>query len=106
MWFLAIYLVSEAKTGLSALALKRHWGVSYPTAWLLHPKRMQAMSERDALYTLRGTVQVDEAYLGGERTGARRDAVLKTKYRSWLRFLWITKTTRPSSSFPSFPVLP
>jgi hypothetical protein len=71
VWFLAIYLVSEAKTGLSALALKRHLGVSYPTAWLLHPKLMQAMSERDALYTLRGTVQVDDAYLGGERTGGK-----------------------------------
>ncbi len=29
-WFLAIYLVSQAKTGLSALALKRKLGVSYP----------------------------------------------------------------------------
>ena len=32
LWFLAIYLISQAKTGLSALALKRHLGVSYPTA--------------------------------------------------------------------------
>ena len=30
-WFLAIYLISQAKTGLSALALKRQLGVSYPT---------------------------------------------------------------------------
>jgi hypothetical protein len=30
VWFLAIYLVGEAKTGLSALALKRDLGVSYP----------------------------------------------------------------------------
>lgn len=34
IWFLAIYLISQAKTGLSALALKRQLGVSYPTAWL------------------------------------------------------------------------
>ena len=32
VWFLAIYLVGEAKTGLSALALKRDLGGSYPTA--------------------------------------------------------------------------
>jgi hypothetical protein len=37
-WFLAIYLLSQAKTGLSALALKRQIGVSYPTAWLMHHK--------------------------------------------------------------------
>ena len=36
IWFLAIYLISQAKTGLSALALKRQLGVSYPTAWLIH----------------------------------------------------------------------
>jgi hypothetical protein len=77
VWFLAIYLVREAKTGLSALALKRHWGVSYPTAGILHPKRMQAMAERDALYTLRGTVHVDDAYQGGERTGGKAGCVFR-----------------------------
>lgn len=46
-WFLAIYLISQAKTGLSALALKRQLGVSYPTAWLIHHKLMQAMTERE-----------------------------------------------------------
>jgi len=70
-WFLAIFLISQAKTGLSALALKRHLGVSYPTAWLLHHKLMQAMTERDALYTLSGPVQVDDAYLGGELPGGK-----------------------------------
>ena len=48
VWFLAIYLISQAKTGLSALALKRHLGVSYPTAWLVHHKLMQAMVQREA----------------------------------------------------------
>lgn len=69
VWFLAIYLISQAKTGLSALALKRQLGVSYPTAWLIHHKLMQAMAERDANYPLDGQVQVDDAYLGGERSG-------------------------------------
>lgn len=71
VWFLAIYLVSQAKTGLSALALKRQLGVSYPTAWLLHHKLMQAMAERDTRYTLNGDVQVDDAYLGGERANGK-----------------------------------
>ena len=71
VWFLAIYLISQAKTGLSALALKRHLGVSYPTAWLVHHKLMQAMMQREARYTLEGQVQVDDAYLGGERSGGK-----------------------------------
>ena len=71
VWFLAIYLISQAKTGLSALALKRHLGVSYPTAWLVHHKLMQAMVEREADYVLSGPVQVDDSYLGGELSGGK-----------------------------------
>ena len=71
VWFLAIYLISQAKTGLSALALKRQLGVSYPTAWLIHHKLMQAMAEREQRYVLEGQVQVDDAYLGGERSGGK-----------------------------------
>lgn len=71
IWFLAIYLISQAKTGLSALALKRQLGVSYPTAWLIHHKLMQVMAEREERYVLEGNVQVDDAYLGGERSGGK-----------------------------------
>ena len=70
-WFLAIYLISQAKTGLSALSLRRQLGVSYPTAWLIHHKLMQAMADREERYVLEGRVQVDDAYLGGERTGGK-----------------------------------
>ena len=48
-WFLATFFISQAKTGLSALALKRHLGVSYRTAWLLHHKVMAVMAAADAL---------------------------------------------------------
>lgn len=71
VWFLAIYLISQAKTGLSALALRRHLSVSYPTAWLIHHKLMQAMALREERYTLEGLVQIDDAYLGGERSGGK-----------------------------------
>jgi transposase-like protein len=70
-WFLAFYLVGQAKTGISSLALMRHLGVNYRTAWLVHNKIMQAMSERKEAYALRGKVQVDDAYLGGERCGGK-----------------------------------
>lgn len=70
-WFLAIYLISQAKTGLSSLALKRQLGVSYPTAWLMHQKINQAMADRDSTHRLSGAVQLDDAYLGGERSGGK-----------------------------------
>ena len=75
-WFLAMYLISQAKTGLSALALKRHRGVNYlggnyRTAWLINQKVMRTMAERDAQEPLHGDIQLNDAYLGGERLGGR-----------------------------------
>ena len=52
VWFQAIYLISQAKTGLSALALKRQLGVSYPTAWMIHHKLIHTMQRRDGRYLL------------------------------------------------------
>ena len=68
-WFLAVFLISQAKTGLSALALKRQLGTSYRTAWLIHHKLMKTMAQRDSELPLTGLVQVDDAYLGGKRPG-------------------------------------
>ena len=71
-WFIALYLLTSAKTNLSALALKRHLGVRYRTAWRLKHKVMQAMAEREQPRQLKGFVQIDDAYLGGERNGGKR----------------------------------
>lgn len=70
-WFLAIYLVTQSKTQIAALALRRQLGITWKAAWLLHHKLMQAMYQREAKRPLRGDVRVDDAYLGGERTGGR-----------------------------------
>ncbi|RZS58430.1 transposase-like zinc ribbon protein [Sphaerotilus mobilis] len=68
-WFLAIFLLSQAKTGLSALALMRQLGTSYHTAWLIHHMVMLAMAKVDAEEPLYGQIQMDDANLGGERPG-------------------------------------
>jgi transposase-like protein len=60
-WFLAFYLIGQAKTGISSLELSRHLGVNYDTAWLLHNKILKAMSERDEVDVLRGKIQIDDA---------------------------------------------
>jgi transposase-like protein len=71
-WFLAIHLIAQAKTGLSALALKRQIGVSYNTAWGMKQKVMQVMKERDGSKPLSGIIQLDDVYWGGERRGGKR----------------------------------
>lgn len=70
-WLLAMYLLGQSKTNLSALELMRHLGVSYPAAWRMKHKLMQAMDEREAGRKLGGVVQLDDAYLGGERNGGK-----------------------------------
>lgn len=71
LWFLAMHLLSAAKTNLSALELKRHLGVCYRTAWRVKQKIMQAMTAREEGRRLAGFVQIDDAYLGGEINGAK-----------------------------------
>ena len=71
-WFLGMYLLTQSKNGISALAMKRQLGISYNAAWRLKHKLMQAMKERDDGQALSGTIQLDDAYWGGERHGGKR----------------------------------
>jgi hypothetical protein len=70
-WMLAMHLLTSTKTNLAALELMRHLGVNYKTAWRLKHKVMQAMTEREDSRKLQGFVQLDDAYLGGERNGGK-----------------------------------
>ena len=71
-WFLAMHLMTQAKNNISALELKRHLDVSYPTAWLVKHKLMEVMFRREQDRKLTGRVEADDAYLGGERSGGKR----------------------------------
>lgn len=71
-WFLATYLLTQNKNGLSALSLSRHLGVSYNTAWSLKHKLMQVMLERERRHPLSGRLELDDAYWGGEKRGGKR----------------------------------
>ena len=72
VWFRAMYLITQSKQGISRLELKRRLGVSYNTAWKVHHKLAQVMMDRDRLKLLDGRVEMDDAYLGGERNGGKR----------------------------------
>ena len=61
----------------------RRLGVTQTTAWKIKHKLMQAMMERDATKRLTGRIEIDDAYLGGERTAAIGAAVRLARRRSW-----------------------
>ncbi len=70
-WFIAIYLMTESKKGISANQMRRTIAVSYKTAWYLCHRIREAMYE-DAPTPLSGTVEADETYIGGKRAGGGR----------------------------------
>jgi transposase-like protein len=70
-WFLAVYLIVESKKGISANQLKRTLNVSYKTAWYLSHRIRAALNEVDA-QLLKGIVEVDETFVGGEMEGKGR----------------------------------
>ncbi|MEJ1343134.1 MAG: IS1595 family transposase [Candidatus Sedimenticola sp. (ex Thyasira tokunagai)] len=71
-WFLGIYLLTQTKSGVSALGLRRQLGITYNAAWRMKHKLMQVMKERDDCQPLEGIIQMDDAYWGGERRGGKR----------------------------------
>ena len=81
-WFLGIYLITQSKKGISGLELSRQLGISDNAAWRMKHKLMQAMMERDATKPLSGFVEIDDAFLGGERSGGKtgRGAPGKTPF--------------------------
>lgn len=72
VWFQAMYLLTQNKKGISAMALHRQLGISYNAAWRVKHKLMQVMLERDEDIPLSGFIEVDDAYVGGERNGGKR----------------------------------
>jgi transposase-like protein len=71
VWFLAMHLLTQAKNNVAALELRRQLGVGYRAAWRIKHKLMQVMAERESTRQLTGRVEIDDAYLGGERAGTR-----------------------------------
>lgn len=70
-WFLAMQFLTQSKNNVAALELKRQIGVCYRTAWLIKHKLLEAMRLVEADRQLTGRVEIDDAYLGGQRSGGK-----------------------------------
>lgn len=71
MWFRAIWWVVSQKNGASAKGIQRMLELgSYQTAWAWLHKMRRAMV-RPGRDRLRGVVEIDETYVGGEKPGKR-----------------------------------
>ena len=69
VWFRAMWLVTSQKNGTSALNVQRQLGLNrYETVWTMLHKLRRAMV-RPGRDMLRGAVEVDETYVGGDEEG-------------------------------------
>jgi len=66
-WVQAFHSMCSHKKGVSALQLQRNLGLgSYRSAWHLAHRIRLSMKEDPLVSVLKGTVEVDETYIGGE----------------------------------------
>ncbi|MEZ5842778.1 MAG: IS1595 family transposase [Hyphomicrobiaceae bacterium] len=70
-WFRAMYLITQTKQGIYSIELGRRLGVMQTTAWKIKTKLVEAMRLVSDREPLDGRVEMDDAYLGGERSGGK-----------------------------------
>ncbi len=72
-WFIAIYLLTTSKKGISSISLAEQIGVTQKTAWFMDMRIREALKQGKG--KLFGTVEVDETYIGGRHV--RKDGFRK-----------------------------
>ena len=72
VWFAAIHLIVTARNGISSVEPGRRLGVGQTTAWTMKRRIMAVMARREGEKPLSGRVGMDDAHLGGVRSGGRR----------------------------------
>jgi len=86
-----MYLMNQAKTGISAMALSRPLGVTI-TAWGVKHKLMQVMRGGDNNRVLSGIIPLDDVCWGEQNKVASEVEAQKTKF-PLLRLFLLMKIT-------------
>lgn len=71
-WLPAIWLITNAKNGISSYELHRSLGVTQKTAWFLLHRIRLAMQE-GTFEKMSGTIEADETYIGGLARNMHKD---------------------------------
>jgi len=70
-WFRAMYLITQTKQGISSIELGRRLGTTQTTAWKIKTKLAEVMRAVGDDAKLEGRIEMDDAYLGGARSGGK-----------------------------------
>lgn len=69
-WLMATFLLCSSKKAMSAHQLHRMLGVTYKSAWFMAHRIRYGMTEGPMATMLKGTVEVDETWVGGKEKRA------------------------------------
>ena len=76
-WFMAIYLLTTHKKGISSYQLATDIGVTQKTAWFILHRLRYAMEHSLFVKYMEGTVEVDETFVGGKNKNRHKDKKVK-----------------------------
>ncbi len=65
-WFIAVYLLTAHKKGISSLQLSRDLNITQKSAWYMLHRLRYAFKQKSFLAPLQNTVEVDETFVGGK----------------------------------------
>lgn len=80
-WLPALWLLANAKNGISSYELARALGVTQKTAWFMLSRIRLAMQTR-TFAKMSGTVEADESYIGGKRGNMHKSKRERLNIRS------------------------
>ena len=103
-WMTAIWLICNAKNGISSMELHRSIGVTQKTAWFMLHRIRNAMQTGTFEKKATGRVEVDETFIGGKSRNMHKHVreqkitalAAKTKSLSWAFWNVVEKSEHKS----------